>query len=275
MNMNKNKLAFLLVSILIFLPMKAWAVDLSGTISNANGDPVCALVLASGRTVFSCNPRGPFSLSGLPLENDGSVNLQVYAAGFLPFFKNLTSFEPQEVRMTRAGGAPVDDGLSGGTLNGTYSLLRVSVFFNDGRILDSSARDFSVEGSMTIEGNRLTQTLVVSANGQASGTTLSGTFVDFGNFVRFTNSATRFTNDLVVVQKGSKVITELNANASGENFSETDQWAKVSNSPTALSNAASVSYSNGYVGGLAAQIVHLTGLNSVGGRVPERSLETE
>jgi hypothetical protein len=273
--MNKNRLAFLLVSILTFLPMKSWAVDLSGNISNANGDPVCALVLASGRTVFSCNPRGPFSLTGLPLENDGSVNLQVYAAGFLPFFKKLTSFEPQEVRMTRAGSVPVDDGLSGGTLNGTYSLLRVSVFFNDGRIFDSSSPELSVEGTMKIDGNRITQTVVVSANGQASGATLSGTLVDFGSFVRVTSSATRLTNDIVIVQKGSKVITEVNANASGADFSETDQWAKVSNSPTALSNAASVSYSPEYLGGLAAQIIHLTGLNSVGGRVPERSLETE
>jgi hypothetical protein len=48
------------------------SVDLSGTVQSTEGDPLCAMVLASGQYTFSCNPNGPYSLSDLPRENNGT-----------------------------------------------------------------------------------------------------------------------------------------------------------------------------------------------------------
>jgi len=52
-------------------------VDLTGTVQTAGGTPLCSMVLASGQFMFSCNPNGPFSLTGLPRENDGAVKRQI------------------------------------------------------------------------------------------------------------------------------------------------------------------------------------------------------
>jgi hypothetical protein len=48
-------------------------VDLSGTIKTSDGTDICAMVLASGKFMFSCNPVGIFSLPSLPLEQNGTV----------------------------------------------------------------------------------------------------------------------------------------------------------------------------------------------------------
>ena len=56
----------------------------SGTIFVGNV-PVCALVLANGQSMFSCNEnQGQFSLD-VPLDQDGNVTLMVFAAGFKPY----------------------------------------------------------------------------------------------------------------------------------------------------------------------------------------------
>lgn len=67
---------------------------ISGTALAANGNAACALALASGRCMFTCGPGslrceggtanlafGKFQLNDLPLENDGSINLQVFVQG--------------------------------------------------------------------------------------------------------------------------------------------------------------------------------------------------
>ena len=56
----------------------------SGTINSGN-TPVCALVLANGQNMFSCNENvGQFSLDA-PLDQDGNITLMVFAAGFKPY----------------------------------------------------------------------------------------------------------------------------------------------------------------------------------------------
>jgi len=59
-------------------------VDLAGTVEAVGGTGLCAMVLASGQVDFSCNPNGPFSLTDLPRESDGTVKRQVYVDGFFP-----------------------------------------------------------------------------------------------------------------------------------------------------------------------------------------------
>ena len=64
--------------------------------------PVCAIVLASGEFMFSCDPRGSFSLNNLPRETNGTVFRQIYADGFFPSVTTLTESSAETVTLGRA-----------------------------------------------------------------------------------------------------------------------------------------------------------------------------
>jgi len=81
-------------------------VDLTGTVEDQGGTPLCSLVLASGQFMFSCNPNGPFSLLDLPTESNGTVKRQVYVDGFFPNVETLTGSTNETVVMTRANNCP-------------------------------------------------------------------------------------------------------------------------------------------------------------------------
>jgi phospholipase/lecithinase/hemolysin len=81
-------------------------VDISGTVKTGNGTDICAMVLASGRFMFSCNPPGVFSLTGLPPEQNGTVKRQIYADGFFPQIDILAGSSEDAVVMTRSGTCP-------------------------------------------------------------------------------------------------------------------------------------------------------------------------
>ena len=66
--------------------------NVTGTVQ-ISGTPVCALVLANGQDMFSCNQSfGQFSLE-VPQDAQGNITLQVFAAGFEPY-KNAELAEP-------------------------------------------------------------------------------------------------------------------------------------------------------------------------------------
>ncbi len=81
-------------------------VDISGTVKTGNGTDICAMVLASGRFMFSCSPPGVFSLTGLPPEQNGTVKRQIYADGFFPKIDILAGSSDDAVVMTRSGTCP-------------------------------------------------------------------------------------------------------------------------------------------------------------------------
>ncbi len=81
-------------------------VDLSGTIKTADDQDICAMVLASGKFMFSCNPAGEYSLTDLPRANNGTVKRQIYADGFFPEIDVLTISTDEAVVMTRSGTCP-------------------------------------------------------------------------------------------------------------------------------------------------------------------------
>jgi len=81
-------------------------VDLSGTIKTVGGTDICAMVLASGQFMFSCNPPGVFSLTDLPRESDDTVKRQIYADGFFPKIDTLPDSTNEDVVMTRSGVCP-------------------------------------------------------------------------------------------------------------------------------------------------------------------------
>jgi hypothetical protein len=81
-------------------------VDISGTVKTADGMDICAITLASGKFMFSCNPNGVLSLTGLTRENNGTVKRQIYADGFFPKIDILTGTTDEAVVMTRSGTCP-------------------------------------------------------------------------------------------------------------------------------------------------------------------------
>ena len=64
--------------------------------------PVCAMVLANGQFMFTCDGTGSYSLN-IPLDNSGQFKLQVYADGFAPTIQTLDEFRAiGDVRMAYA-----------------------------------------------------------------------------------------------------------------------------------------------------------------------------
>lgn len=251
---------------LLSIPGLAIAVDLTGQVQADDGTPVCALVLASGRNVFSCNPTGPFSLANLPTEADGTVRLQVYAQGFRPFVRVLNNFDYQTVVMTRAGNCPVDDGLSDvSSLAGTYTFLRASVFFGDGSLEDSSAIDgnFSISGTMTIStGGVIRQNITATLDGETASATFSSNIVeDMGHALVIDDEDLNFVYTLSVLERGKKLTTWTSDEIFGGG--EVDQWRKVSGAQSA--QALSLIPANGTgipvnAGSAWAEIVRTLGL---------------
>ncbi len=205
----------------------ASAVDLNGQVQTDNGTPVCALVLASGRSVFSCNPRGPFSLPGLFTEPDGSINLQVYARGFLPYFEKLTSFGFQTVIMQRAGAPVIDNGLSDfSPVDGTYRLLRFSNIDNFGIGIDTA--DFpsvQLDGQMWISGNQIVQNAQAVIDGQVFSFSQSGTFFDTGTALNVSRNPGGLNVITYLIERRSRKLTLFLNNTSVGGFSaEVQQW---------------------------------------------------
>lgn len=59
-------------------------VPIKGDVQSADGTPVCAMVLANGQYMFSCDGTGGYDL-GVPLDDQGQVTLFAFADGFAPF----------------------------------------------------------------------------------------------------------------------------------------------------------------------------------------------
>jgi len=78
-------------------------IDISGSVEvGANGKPVCAMVLANGQHMFSCDGSGSYSLN-IPLDANGQFKLQVYADGFAPTVLIFDELSPiNDARLARA-----------------------------------------------------------------------------------------------------------------------------------------------------------------------------
>jgi hypothetical protein len=125
-------------------------VDLSGTIKTSNGNDICAMVLASGQHMFSCNPWGEFSLTDLPRRSDGTVKRQIYAHGFFPEIDVLTGSSIDEaVVMTRSGACP-----------------NYNVPYSPGYFPDSVGKWIDISGSVLLQNTQTPICAMVLASGQ-------------------------------------------------------------------------------------------------------------
>jgi len=77
-------------------------IDISGSVLLQNTQtPICALVLANGEHMFSCDGSGSYALN-IPLDTNGQFKLQVYADGFAPTIQRFDEFSAtNDVRMAR------------------------------------------------------------------------------------------------------------------------------------------------------------------------------
>ena len=124
-------------------------VDLAGTVETAAGTGLCALVLASGQFDFSCNPDGPFSLTDLPRESNGTVKRQVYVDGYFPEVNTLPGSVDEAVVMTPSGTCP--------DYNAPYT---------PGVFPGSAGKRIDISGTVRLQNGQTPVCAIVLANGQ-------------------------------------------------------------------------------------------------------------
>lgn len=108
-------------------------VSLTGNVEDPVGTQLCAMVLASGQYMFTCSPNGPYSLTNLPTEADGTVTRQVYADGFFPSVDVLQGSVYERVVMEYSGTCPRYNPPSNPEVRPESAGNRVSI---SGRVLD-------------------------------------------------------------------------------------------------------------------------------------------
>jgi C-terminal peptidase prc len=59
-------------------------VDISGTIENAAGTPLCAMILMNGQYMFTCKTLGKFSLT-VPSGSSNTITLYGFSSGLMPY----------------------------------------------------------------------------------------------------------------------------------------------------------------------------------------------
>lgn len=114
-------------------------IHVSGRVRVAGSDiPVCALVLANGKSQFSCDGDGGFHLTEVPLDSNQEVTLFAWAEGFEPFKTLIHPRSPAqhidvELRLPSCGQGPQPDqppqpsALSQVSLSGKVRLLGTDI----------------------------------------------------------------------------------------------------------------------------------------------------
>jgi len=124
-------------------------VDLSGTVNTDAGTGICAMVIASGQYMFSCNPAGVFSLTDLARESNGTVKRQIYADGFFPKIDILTGSIIEDVVLMRSGACPSYD-----------------TPYDPGVFPDSAGNRVNISGKVLLQDTQTPVCAMVLANGQ-------------------------------------------------------------------------------------------------------------
>ena len=92
--MKKSPLLSVLLSFAIMFVVTStnaatWTT-INGRVLTQTGTPVCAMVLANGQHMFSCDGAGNYTLN-VPLDSNDRITLQVFASGFAPYRQTLTA----------------------------------------------------------------------------------------------------------------------------------------------------------------------------------------
>jgi hypothetical protein len=80
-------------------------VRISGRVMLQNQTPLCAMVLANGQYMFSCEPIGEYQLN-VPLDDQGMITLFVFVDGLRPFKQILTPSQAANFDVVMSPAAP-------------------------------------------------------------------------------------------------------------------------------------------------------------------------
>lgn len=130
-------------------PQPANTIDISGIVKTTYDADICAMVLAGGKHMFSCNPPGDFSLSDIPRQSNGTVKRQIYADGFFPKIDILTEDSDEVIVMSHSGVCP--------SYNTPY---------DPGFIPDAAGNKIDISGTVLLQDTQTPVCAMVLANGQ-------------------------------------------------------------------------------------------------------------
>ncbi|MCP4107985.1 MAG: hypothetical protein GY749_20980, partial [Desulfobacteraceae bacterium] len=63
-------------------------VKISGTVTSEDGILLCAMVLANGQHMFTCEDEGKYEME-VPLNDQSEIIFYTFCDGFLPFMETL------------------------------------------------------------------------------------------------------------------------------------------------------------------------------------------
>jgi len=124
-------------------------MDISGSVKTAYDADICAMVLAGGKHMFSCNPPGQFSLTNIPRETNGTVKRQIYADGFFPKIDILTEDSDEVIVMSHSG------------VCSSYNTP-----YDPGFIPDAAGNKIDISGTVLLQDTQMPVCAMVLANGQ-------------------------------------------------------------------------------------------------------------
>jgi hypothetical protein len=138
-----------------------------------NGTPVCALMLANGQHMFSCNASlGKYSLE-VPADNSGNITLHAFVSGFQPF-KDVfpSSVVSNNILGEYAGSYTIDvDNCSDPEMNGTYNFsVNISIVTQSETSFSGTAIGTNYDFGTPVS-EYITLSGTISATGAISGKT--------------------------------------------------------------------------------------------------------
>lgn len=203
----------------------------------------------------------PFKVVTLGQEflQGASATGQVF--GFPDSSKQVTlQWQESKQNFSITGVGPI---ATAGSLNGSYRLVRTTVDFAGGQLIDTAAGNLNATGTMTIAGNNISQDFTVTINGQTQRVTLSGTFTDLGAYILVAQGAQ--TPRLALISRSPLLITEVAAKGTSLPYSEIDQWALVSQSVSASVEKLQTGESE-WIAPIGSGLASLLGENAHGAR---------
>lgn len=106
--MKKRLAIFAVVMTFIVVGMAYGAewVNIRGNISGSDGTPLCAMVLANGQYMFTCDSSlGKYNLT-VPLDNNGEITLFSFCDGLAPFKRVLKPAEAENYDIEMVSASP-------------------------------------------------------------------------------------------------------------------------------------------------------------------------
>ena len=184
---------------------------ITGTALDATGKATCALVLASGRCMFTCGPGslrceggnanlpfGKFQLNNLMLESNGLVNLQVFVQGNISHLRPVqcSGSSAATARWSAYNNTCCRNSSTGAIYPSTYEVTVDGVTKRS--VSNSCTSNATLEGFATANPGTKTYTASISSSG-------CGSYTGSGNVNMNTNGCHQFQS----AYEGGTIVTRF------------------------------------------------------------------